>query len=53
MNFAPTEEQILIQKTARDFAEREIAPKATELDKTGRWPTEIVDAHGRARLPRA
>src|SRR5262249_54161576 len=42
MNFAPTEEQLLIQKTARDFAEREVAPKAKELDKTGRWPTEIV-----------
>src|SRR5262249_4434373 len=37
-----TEEQLLIQKTARDFAEREVAPKAKELDKTGRWPTEIV-----------
>jgi butyryl-CoA dehydrogenase len=42
MNFAPTEEQLLIQKTARDFAEREVLPKAKELDKTGRWPTEIV-----------
>ena len=42
MNFAPTEEQLLIQKTARDFAEREVVPKAKELDKTGRWPTEIV-----------
>jgi butyryl-CoA dehydrogenase len=42
MNFAPTEEQLLIQQAARDFAEREIEPKAKELDKTGRWPTEIV-----------
>jgi len=42
MRFAPTDEQLLIQKAARDFAEREIAPKAMELDKTGRWPTEIV-----------
>ena len=29
-------------QTARDFANREIEPKAAELDKTGRWPTEIV-----------
>src|SRR5690349_6914025 len=43
MRFAPTDEQLLIQNAARDFAEREIAPKAMELDKTGRWPTEIVD----------
>src|SRR5262245_15702345 len=42
MNFAPTEEQLLIQKTAHDFAEREVSPKAMDLDKTGRWPTEIV-----------
>src|SRR5450432_1214248 len=42
MDFAPTEEQRLIQQAARDFAEREIEPKAKELDKTGRWPTEIV-----------
>src|SRR5260221_12603620 len=42
MNFAPTEEQLVIQQAARDFAEPEILPKAKELDKTGRWPTEIV-----------
>jgi len=42
MNFSPTDEQLLIQKAARDFSEREVLPKAKELDKTGRWPTEIV-----------
>jgi butyryl-CoA dehydrogenase len=42
MDFAPTEEQLMIQKAARDFAVREIEPKAKELDKTGRFPTEIV-----------
>ncbi|WP_394847492.1 acyl-CoA dehydrogenase [Pendulispora brunnea] len=42
MDFDLTEEQRLIIDTARDFAAREIAPKAAELDKTGRWPTEIV-----------
>ena len=42
MDFDLTEEQRLIRDTARDFAAREIAPKAAELDKTGRWPTEIV-----------
>lgn len=42
MDFELTEEQRLIQQTARDFAAREIAPKAAELDKTGRWPAEIV-----------
>jgi butyryl-CoA dehydrogenase len=42
MNFDLTEEQQLVQQTARDFAKREIEPKAAELDKTARWPTEIV-----------
>jgi len=42
MNFDLTEEQQLVQQTAHDFAVREIEPKAAELDKTARWPTEIV-----------
>src|SRR5262245_15210660 len=42
MNFDLTEEQKLVQATARDFAAREIEPKAAELDKTSRWPTEVV-----------
>ena len=42
MDFELTEEQSLIRETARDFAAREIAPKAAELDKTGRWPEEII-----------
>src|SRR5580698_4228928 len=42
MDFDFTEEQRLIRDTARDFAAREVAPKAAELDKTGRWPAEIL-----------
>lgn len=42
MDFELSEEQRLIRDTARDFAAREIAPKAAELDKSGRWPEEIV-----------
>jgi butyryl-CoA dehydrogenase len=42
MDFELTEEQRMIRDTARDFAAREVAPKAAELDKTGRWPAEIV-----------
>jgi len=42
MDFELTEEQQLILRTARDFAQREIAPKAAEIDKSGRWPSEIV-----------
>ena len=42
MNFELTEEQKMIRDTARDFAAREIAPKASEIDKNSRWPEEIV-----------
>src|SRR5271165_2168385 len=42
MDFELTEEQKMIRETARDFAAREVAPKAAELDKSGRWPTEII-----------
>ncbi|HZO13057.1 MAG TPA: acyl-CoA dehydrogenase family protein [Polyangiaceae bacterium] len=42
MQFDLTEDQRLIQQTARDFATREIEPVAAELDRTARWPTEIV-----------
>ena len=43
MNFDLTEEQRMIKETARDFALREVEPKAKDLDKTGRWPSEIVE----------
>jgi len=42
VNFELTEEQRLVRETARDFAKREVEPKAAELDKASRWPTEIV-----------
>jgi butyryl-CoA dehydrogenase len=42
MDFDLTEEQKLVRETARHFAAREIAPKAAELDKTARWPDEII-----------
>jgi butyryl-CoA dehydrogenase len=42
VQFDLTEDQRLIQQTARDFATREIEPVAAELDRTARWPTEIV-----------
>src|SRR5579864_8623162 len=50
MDFELTEEQRLIRATAHDFATREVAPKAAELDKTGRWPGEIVAKMGQLGL---
>ncbi len=40
MNIDLTEEQQLIQRTARDYAERVLIPGATERDATGTFPTK-------------
>ncbi len=42
MDFQLTEDQTLLKQTAREFAEREIAPKAAEFDRQARWPAEVV-----------
>ncbi|MEZ4376312.1 MAG: acyl-CoA dehydrogenase family protein [Polyangiaceae bacterium] len=42
MRLELTETQELIQRTARDFATREIRPKAADLDRTERFPEELV-----------
>ena len=42
MNFELTEEQVLIKQTAREFARREVAPKAAEIDEQHRYPEELV-----------
>jgi butyryl-CoA dehydrogenase len=50
MDLELTEEQKMMQATARDFAAREIAPRAAELDKTSRWPAEILAKMGELGL---
>jgi alkylation response protein AidB-like acyl-CoA dehydrogenase len=42
MDFDPNETQALVQRTARDFAERVVKPVAAELDRTERYPFEIL-----------
>lgn len=46
MEFDLTQEQRMIQNTAREFAEAEIAPKAAEVDRTGRFPLETFEKLG-------
>ncbi len=46
MNFNLTEEQLMIQQTAREFAEQEIAPSAVQRDKDIVFPTEIIKKMG-------
>src|SRR6202048_1087751 len=41
MNLELSEEQKLLQKSVREFAESEVRPFAKELDETGHFPREI------------
>ena len=50
MQLELTEEQKMIQTVARDFAVREVEPKARELDKNGTWPIELVKRMGELGL---
>ena len=38
MRFEPTDEQELVQRTARDYAQRVLAGRAAERDRTGEFP---------------
>ena len=42
MNFQLSDEQRLIQRTAREFAEKEICPQAAANDAEARWPADIL-----------
>ena len=42
MDFTPTEDQLAVQKTAREFAQQEVLPKAAEIDREHRHPAELV-----------
>jgi alkylation response protein AidB-like acyl-CoA dehydrogenase len=43
MDFQLTPDQDLIRKSVREFAEREIAPYATQWDREERFPWEVVE----------
>ncbi|HEX2658961.1 MAG TPA: acyl-CoA dehydrogenase family protein, partial [Polyangia bacterium] len=43
-------EQLLIQKTARDFATREVLPHAAAIDRDHRFPAEIIAKMGKLGL---
>ncbi len=46
MNFDLTEEQVMIQQSAREFAEEAIAPTSVERDIKAEYPAEIVKQLG-------
>ena len=42
MEFALSDEQLVLQETARRFAQEEIAPVAADYDQSGEFPREII-----------
>ncbi len=50
MDFNFTEEQKLIRQTVRDFAEREVKPRAQELDEKGQFSVELTKKMGELGL---
>src|ERR1043165_4017334 len=42
MDFRPTEEQQLLRRTVREFAETEIRPHVREWDETQHFPSEVL-----------
>ena len=46
MNIELTQEQILVQKTAREFADFELKPGVIERDEKKIWPREAVSKMG-------
>jgi alkylation response protein AidB-like acyl-CoA dehydrogenase len=50
MDFQPTEEQLLIQRTARDFAERVLVPRAAARDMSCEFPAAELRELGRLGL---
>lgn len=43
MSLALSPEEVLIQQTAREFADKELAPLASQIDRSGEVPRAILD----------
>ncbi|WP_134700165.1 acyl-CoA dehydrogenase [Ammoniphilus sp. YIM 78166] len=50
MYFDLTEEQGMIRKMVRDFAEGEVAPGAIERDRTGEFPLDVINKMSQLEL---
>lgn len=50
MDFDLSEEQRMIRQAVREFAEKEIAPKARHVDETGEFPTDTFRKMGELGL---
>jgi alkylation response protein AidB-like acyl-CoA dehydrogenase len=50
VDFALTEEQVLVQRTARDYAERVLVPRAAARDVSGEFPVQELRDLGKLGL---
>ncbi|MFP4625542.1 MAG: acyl-CoA dehydrogenase family protein [Natronomonas sp.] len=50
VDFRLTESQRAVRRTAREFAEEEIAPRARAAEETGEWPRDVWEAAVEADL---
>ncbi|HSJ57649.1 MAG TPA: acyl-CoA dehydrogenase [Anaerolineae bacterium] len=50
MDFELNEEQRMVRDMVRDFADKEIAPRAAEVDKTEEFPAENIEKMGELGL---
>jgi len=46
MNFDLTDEHKMIRDMTRDFSDEVIAPRAEEMDRTGKYPYDIIEKMG-------
>jgi butyryl-CoA dehydrogenase len=47
MDFNLSEQQKMLQNLARDFAEKEVAPRAAEIDRTAEFPRDLAKEIGK------
>ena len=50
MELELSDEQAMLQQTARDFATRDVEPRAKKLDREGEWPGDLVAKLGELGL---
>jgi alkylation response protein AidB-like acyl-CoA dehydrogenase len=47
VDFNLSEQEKMLQNLAKDFAEKEVLPQAAEIDRTGKFPAELVEKMGK------
>jgi butyryl-CoA dehydrogenase len=47
VDFDLTEQEKMLQSLARDFAEKQVAPRAAEIDRTGEVPLDLIEEMGK------